>query len=118
MDIALILRSLASDAAIGSDLAAQLRTWDEATPLASDRAGFYASISAIAHDGLRAAMSDKKKYRATAKAMLGTLKGLAALDAASRSLAVTAGIELPDVDLGVLAPEVTASPRPSVAVGA
>jgi hypothetical protein len=104
VDIALILRSLASDAAIGSDLTAQLRTWDEATPLAADRAGFYASISAIAHDGLRAAMSDKKKYRATAKSMLATLKGLAALDAASRSLAVTAGIELPDVDLGVLAP--------------
>ena len=53
----------------------QLRTWDEADELAADRAGFYASISAIAHDGLRASMSDKKSYRATAKAMLKRAQG-------------------------------------------
>lgn len=105
VDIALILRSLASDAAIGGDLTSQLRTWDKATALAGDRAALYASISAIAHDGLRASMSDKKSYRATAKSMLSALKALAALDAGSRALAVTAGIELPDVDLGVLAPK-------------
>jgi hypothetical protein len=105
VDIALILRSLASDAAIGSDIATQLRTWDEGTALAADRAAFYAAVSAIAHDGLRASMSDKKSYRATARAMLNELKALAGLDAGSRALAVTAGIELPDVDLGVLAPK-------------
>ena len=81
-----------------------MRTWDDADGLAADRAGFYASISAIAHDGLRESMSDKKSYRASAKSMLSALKELAAIDAESRTLATTAGIELPEVDLGVLAP--------------
>lgn len=99
VDIALVLRSLASDAAIGSDLVPNLRTWEDARKLAAARAGFYASVSEVAHDALRASMTDKKAYRAAAKSMLATLRKLPGLDADSRTLAGTAGVTLPEVDL-------------------
>ncbi len=104
VDIALILRSLASEANIGSDLAPQLRTWDDAHKLSMDRGDFYDAVGGIARDGLRASMSDKKDYRATAKTMLSALRRLVTLDAESRALATTAGVDLPPVDLGSLAP--------------
>jgi len=101
VDIALVLRSLASDAAIGSDLLPGLRAWDDARKLAAARAGFYAAVAGISHDALRASMTDKKAYRAAAKSMLATLRKLPSLDDQSRSLAATAGATLPDVDLSV-----------------
>ena len=99
VDLALVLRSVASDATIGADLVTQVRSWDEAGQFASDRQAFYDEILAIAHDGLRDSLSDKTAYRATARKMLKALHGLAALDAASRDLAATAKMTLPKVDL-------------------
>jgi len=104
VDIALILRSLASDASIGSDLAPQLRTWDEAHKLAMDRGDFYASVAGIARDGLRSSITDKKAYRTAARTMLGALRELPSLDAESRALASAAGVDLPPIELGSLAP--------------
>jgi hypothetical protein len=102
VDIALALRSLASDAAIGTDLVRGLRGWEAAHQLAENRATFYDSIASIARDGLRASMTDKKSYRASATRMLRALTGIAALDRQSRDLAGNSGIELPAVDLGSL----------------
>jgi hypothetical protein len=97
--IAPILRSLATNASIGTDLLPQLRTWDAARKLVSDRNAFYAAVSSIAHNGLRDSLTDKKGFRASAKKMLATLRRLDAIDAASRTLALTGGVELPPVDL-------------------
>ena len=47
-------------------------------------------------------ITDTKAYRTNAKSMLKILKGLPALDAASRTLAAVAEVELPPVDLGAL----------------
>jgi hypothetical protein len=99
-DLALLLRSLAADAAIGADLVSQLNAWPTAHSAAADRAAFYAEISSTAHDGLRSSVNDTKAYRRTAKAVLATLKELKALDTASRALASVAGLELPPVDTG------------------
>ncbi len=99
VDLALVLRSVASDATIGADLVTQVRTWDEAGQFAADRQAFYNQVLAIAQDGLRDSLSDKSAYRLTSRKMLKVLRGLTALDAASRDLAATAKVSLPKVDL-------------------
>ena len=99
VDLALVIRSVASDATIGSDLVTQVGTWDEAYEFASNRRAFYDSLLAIARDGLGKSLSDKKAYQSTAKKMLTVLRRLPALDAASRELADTAKVNLPKVDL-------------------
>jgi hypothetical protein len=101
-DLAPIMRSLASNASIGGELMPQLRTWDQAHSLANARSAFYTSISAIAIDGLRASITDKRSYRATSRKLLSALKKLHTLDAASRELALVANLELPEVDLSRL----------------
>ncbi len=102
-DIAKILRSLSADAAIGADIAPRLAAWESAQGLSGDRAAFYAAMAASAHSSLGDSISDTKAYRANAKSMLKVLRRLAALDAASRSLAAIVELELPPVKLGVLA---------------
>jgi hypothetical protein len=99
VDLALVLRSIASDATIGADLVPQVQSWDDAYQFAADRQSFYDSVLAVAGDGLRASLSDKTAYRLTARKMLNVLRGLPALDAASRELATTAKVNLPKVDL-------------------
>lgn len=99
VDLALVLRSIASDATIGADLVPQVRSWDDAYQFASDRQGFYDEVLAIAHDGLRDSLSDKTAYRNTAKKMLKVLRKLTPLDASSRELAGEAKVTLPKVDL-------------------
>jgi hypothetical protein len=99
VDLALVLRSIASDATIGADLVSQVGAWEDASQLASDRQGFYNDLLAIAHDGLRDSLSDKKAYQSTSKRMLKVLHRLPALDAASRELATTAKVTLPKVNL-------------------
>jgi hypothetical protein len=101
-DIAKVLRSLSADAAIGADLAPRIAPWPGGETLSRDRAAFYAAVTSSAHGSLGDSITDTKAYRANAKAMLKILKGLPALDAASRTLAAVAEVELPPVDLGAL----------------
>jgi hypothetical protein len=98
-ELAAIIRSLATNASIGTNLLPQLRTWPAAQKLASARNAFYVSVSTIADDGLGKSLTNRKAYRNTAKRMLTALKKLDAIDAASRTLALTGGLELPPVDL-------------------
>ncbi len=99
-DIAKVLRTLSADAAIGADIAPRLAAWPEAQTLSGDRAAFYGAISTSAHSSLGDSISDTKAYRANAKSMLKVLQQLGPLDAASRTLASVAEVELPPVDLG------------------
>jgi hypothetical protein len=97
-DIARALRSLAADAALGSDLTGRLARWPDAGPVAAQLDAFYRSMAKTARDGLRYSLSDNGSYRSTGAEMLKVLTGLRAVDAASRTLAGTVSLELPPVD--------------------
>lgn len=101
-DIAKVLRSLSADVAIGADIAPRIAAWPGAETLAANRAAFYAAVAGSAHGSLGDSITDTKAYRANAKAMLKILRGLPALDAASRTLAAVVEMDLPPVDLGAL----------------
>lgn len=96
-DLARALRSLAADAALGSDLTGRLTRWTDAAPVAAQLDAFYRSMAKTARDGLRYSLSDNGAYRSTAADMLKVLTGLNAVDAASRTLAATVSLELPPV---------------------
>jgi len=103
-DLARALRALSADAAFGARLAPEVARWDDATVVASQLDTFYAGITAVAKDGLAASLQNATAYVAAGKAMLKTVDTLAPLDAASRALAATAGVELPPVVLPSDAP--------------
>ena len=98
-DLARALRALSADAAFGTRLAPEVARWDDATGVSGQLDTFYAGITAAAKDGLAASLQNTKAYVAAGKAMLKTVDTLAPLDAASRTLAATAGVDLPPVVL-------------------
>lgn len=94
-EIAPILRKLATSAAFGAKLAPTVGEWDQASAVSGDLATFYADISATAQQGLASSLKSSRAYVAAAEEMLKVLAGLDEIDAASRELGVSAGIELP-----------------------
>jgi hypothetical protein len=94
-EIAPILRSLASSAAFGARLAPSVGEWDKGTAVSKDLVGFYADIAGAANEGLSASLADSRSFIATAQQMLKIVAGLDGIDAASRTLAGSADIELP-----------------------
>jgi hypothetical protein len=98
-DIARALRSLAADAALGSDLTGRLAVWVAAAPVTKDLDTFYRSMASTARDGLRSSLGDNGSYRAAGSEMLKVLGGLGPVDTASRTLAQTVDLELPPVVL-------------------
>lgn len=103
-DLARGLRALAADAANGADQVARMAGWAAGAWVAGDRAAFYTKIAGAARDALRVTVTNDKAYRKAATSVLKILQDLASLDAASRDLASTVSLDLPPVDLGVLAP--------------
>lgn len=98
------LRSLAADTSYGVEVAKRLEGWDRAALLAGDLGAFYAEVRASARDALAASVANEAAYRRAAERMLGTLGGVGALDALSRTLAAEFGGSLPPVDLSLLEP--------------
>ena len=96
-EIARALRSLAADAALGSDLTDRLGQWTAAAPVTTQLDAFYRSMAKTARDGLRSSFGDVNGYRTAGFAMLKVLGALDDVDAASRSLAGTVDLELPPV---------------------
>jgi hypothetical protein len=94
-DVASLLRSLAADAAYGTDLAPRLAEWDDASPLAEELVAFYAQLRDTARDGLRASLTDAAAYRAAGVAMLDALDGMTTVDADARALADDADVDMP-----------------------
>jgi hypothetical protein len=94
-DIAPILRSLVTTASLGQRLAPTVGEWADATKVSGRLVAFYDSVSRVAEDGLVASIKNNGAYTAAGKRMLRVLDDIAALDAASRALAATAGINLP-----------------------
>jgi hypothetical protein len=95
VDIAPLLRNLASTAASGDRIATAVGTWDAGAAVSTDLAAFYASIDRIADDGLSASLNNVPAYRDAGRRMLAVLAGVPDLDAASRDLAATVDVELP-----------------------
>ena len=94
-DIAAILRAMSSTSAFGARLAPTVGEWDRASAVSEDLKTFYADIARTAQAGLSAALSDQPAFVAAGEHMLRIVAGLDAIDAASRTLAGTADIELP-----------------------
>ncbi len=103
-DLAKALRVLAADAAAGIDLTSRMAPWTAASTVQTGLANFYSTIASTARDGLHAPLSDLAAYRSTAKAMLKAVAGLGTIDAASRALAASAGLELPSIAVPSTAP--------------
>ena len=94
-DIAPLLRNLAATASFGDGIASTVGTWDEAADLSAALASFYGSIDRIAQDALTASITNDRAYKDGATRMLAVLDRLAGLDAETRALATTAGLDLP-----------------------
>ena len=94
-EIAPILRSLASSAAFGARLAPTVGEWDAGAAVSKDLVAFYGDIAGTANEGLSASLADSRSFVASAHQMLKILTGLDGIDAASRTLAGKADIELP-----------------------
>jgi hypothetical protein len=97
ISIARALRSLAADAALGGDLTDRLAPWTDAAPVRNRLDGFYQRMAKTAHDALRMSLNDKGSYRSSGAEMMSVLISLREVDAASRALASSIGLELPPV---------------------
>lgn len=95
VDIARALRALAATAAFGDRLAAEVAAWDDGATVAAGLVEFYAAVGATAREGLDASVTNTRAYVDAGAAMLSVIARLRALDADTRALAATAGIELP-----------------------
>lgn len=94
--VASVLRSLAADAAIGSDAAARLRPWTSAAMTQAALTTLYDKVRATARSGLAAGLANQTAYRNAAKAMLKVLGGVGAADETARVFALSEGVALSD----------------------
>jgi hypothetical protein len=109
-DIARALRSMSSNATFGQRIAADIGDWSAGTMVAADLGAFYTAIRSTASEGLGASLRNDAAYLAAAAAMVAVIDSLPDLDAAARSLAADADIDLPVVDLPAVVP---ADPAPA-----
>jgi hypothetical protein len=94
-EIAPLLRALASTASFGDRLAPNVAHWADGAAVSEGLATFYAAVGRVADEGLTASVQNNRAYVDAGKKMLLVLGQLRGLDAASRTLAATADIELP-----------------------
>lgn len=99
IELARALRSLAADAALGIDLAGRLAPWTDAAQVQAGLDDFYRAMAQEARTGLRASLNDEGAYRKAGVNMLKVLSTMGAVDAKSRDLAGSIGLELPPVVL-------------------
>lgn len=95
VDIAPLLRNLASTASFGDGMATTVGTWDKAADLSVALSSFYTSIDRTAQDALAASITNDRAYRLAGTRMLAILDRLADLDTHIRALASTVDLELP-----------------------
>ena len=93
--VAQILRSVSADTIFAEQLAARVEGWSDSSAVGTQLATFYGALHDAASDGLVASVQNKAAYHAAATAMVGLLAGIPAVDAAVRSVATDAGIDLP-----------------------
>ena len=93
-----MLRSLASTATFGGDLAPTVGEWDKAAGLSSELDAFYAAIAGTANEALAGSLANHRSYQAAAERMLEIVAGLDAIDADARALAASIDVELPPLE--------------------
>jgi hypothetical protein len=94
-EIAPLLRALASTASFGDRLAPNVAQWPDGAAVSDSLATFYAAVGRVAGEGLAASVKNDRAYVDAGRKMLVILDQLTELDAASRTLAASAEIELP-----------------------
>ena len=96
-DIADALRSVAVDAAFGSDLSTRLVGWPAASETRVALIAFYADVRDACRAALSTSVQDTSGYRTAASKVVASLDGVGRADASARTLAASVGIELPAV---------------------
>ncbi len=86
------IRSIAAEAAAGTDQLARLATWPPATGLASDLRTFYDELRSTARLGLAASIANVDAYRATMEALAAQLARLPEIEARLAILLEAAGL--------------------------
>jgi len=97
-DIAPILRSLAATATFGRGIAPEVGDWTDGHAVSAGLAEFYGTVGSVASTGLSASLRNPSAYIEAAERMLAAIAGLTDLDAAARTLAATADVDLPALD--------------------
>jgi hypothetical protein len=103
-EIAVALRALASDAAIGKRVAVEIADWEEAGAVTAGFIDFYAAMGERADAGLSASLQNDKAYLKSGRSMLKLLNQLPGLDAGARALTDSIGIKLPPLTAGAETP--------------
>ncbi len=93
--VAQILRGVSADSLYGQQLAGYVAAWSGAGSAATTLATFYSTTHELAANGLLASVRNASAYRTAATSMIKQLGELATIDAAMRSAAQSAGLELP-----------------------
>jgi hypothetical protein len=95
--VAKILRDLTFEAGAAQSLLPSLGEWQDATAVRAQLDDFYGRLLDASKVALSASIHNDAAYRSGASSVLGLIGGLAKIDDASRGLARTAGIDLPQV---------------------
>jgi hypothetical protein len=95
IDIARAIRVLAADAQQGLDMSGRLKPWPEAATVADQLDTFYKSLADTARDALRASLTDDEAYRRAGARLVTETRDIDEVDAASRALASSVGLQLP-----------------------
>jgi hypothetical protein len=94
-ETATILRSIASSAQFGAEVAPRIGTWEAADDLSLDLATFYESVRETARDGIGISLTSSSGYRQAANDMVRALRQLRGLQATATKLGTTADIQIP-----------------------
>ena len=97
-DVVKVLRRMSTDTRAAAAMVPSLGTWIEADAQRVALEEFYGSLTAELDAGLAASVKSAKAYRKSAERVMALLTQLPQLDAASRTLAVSMGGELPVVE--------------------
>ena len=90
-----VFRAISADTVYAQQLAERVLTWPGASAVGTEMATFYGRVHDIAAEALVASVRNERAYRTAATAMAAQLSRLPAMDAAVRSAATSAGVDLP-----------------------
>ena len=96
-DVVRILRRMSADVSAGARMVPALDGWPAAAPHQVALTAFYADLASEIGQGLAASVNSAGQYKKAARRVLATLARMPALDADARTLADTAGMEMPVV---------------------
>jgi hypothetical protein len=95
IDVARAIRVVAADAQQGLDMSGRLAPWTEAATVKTQLDAFYQGLADTARDALRASLTDDASYRQAGARLVTEVRKVDDVDAASRTLATSVGLQLP-----------------------